>query len=71
LVAVALCQAGFDAVASAVRGIKAADAGRVALRRLAGSLPPCEPQPLYVEPPEARATAPLRPAPLSPVPCPA
>jgi tRNA threonylcarbamoyladenosine biosynthesis protein TsaB len=71
LVAVALCQAGFDAVASAVRGIKAADAGRVALRRLAGGLPPCEPQPLYVEPPEARATAPLRPAPLSPVPCPA
>jgi tRNA threonylcarbamoyladenosine biosynthesis protein TsaB len=69
LVAAALGQAGFDAVASDVRTIAAADAGQVALRRLAGDLPPCEPQPVYVEPPEARAAAPLRPAPLSPVPC--
>ncbi len=63
-VAAALMDAGFDAVASPVRSVSAANAGLAGLRRLAGELPPCDPQPLYVEPPEARAAAALRPAPV-------
>ena len=64
LVADALCRAGCAAVAGGCRTVDPAMVGRIARQRLAGALPPCEPQPLYVHAPEARAPAPLRPAPL-------
>ena len=57
-VAAALRQAGAEAIAGGLQAVSAADAGRVAFRRLAGELPPCDPQPLYVEPPAARPLAP-------------
>ncbi len=49
--------------ASGPRDVAAACVGQVALRRLAGRLPPCPAQPLYVDPPEARQAAGLRPPP--------
>ena len=62
-VAVRLRAMGCEAVAIGPRQVSAVATGRVALRRLAGHLPACVAQPLYVEPPEAQVAAGLRPAP--------
>ena len=61
-VASALRAGGADAVAGRA-AVDLPAAGRVALRRLAGALPARAAQPLYVEAPEARVSAPSRPAP--------
>jgi tRNA threonylcarbamoyladenosine biosynthesis protein TsaB len=45
---------GADVREGPAQSVRAAAVGRVALRRLAGELAPCPPQPLYVEPPAAR-----------------
>ncbi len=58
-----LRQTGTDAVMIG-QAVSAAAVGQVALWRLAGDIPPCDARPLYVEPPEARAAAHLRPAPV-------
>lgn len=58
-----LAAAGREAIASDSRLPDAAAAGLVALARLGGRLAPLAPEPLYVEPPELRPPAPLRPAP--------
>ncbi len=55
--------AGFPAAMAGPNEIAPAALGRAALRRLAGELPPCAAQPLYIEPPEARVAAGQRPAP--------
>ena len=55
--------AGFSAAIAGAGEIVPAALGRVALRRLAGELPPCAAQPLYIDPPEARVAVGLRPAP--------
>ncbi len=60
----ALRQAGGDAICVGDGRVDAVAVGRVALRRLAGNMAPCEGQPLYVEPPEARPAAHQRPAPV-------
>ncbi len=44
--------------------VSAAKVGLAARRRLGGELPPCPVEPLYVEPPEARVAAGLRPRPV-------
>ena len=54
---------GAEAIASTIQSFTAIDTGRVSLRRLAGELPACEAQPLYIEPPLARPAASLRQAP--------
>jgi tRNA threonylcarbamoyladenosine biosynthesis protein TsaB len=64
IVAAALCEAGADAVALGGQTVDPAAVGHVALRRLHGELPPCEPQPLYVGQPEARTAAVQRPSPV-------
>ena len=64
LIVAAVRQAGGDAVCAGERCISAAAVGQVALRRLAGDLPACDAQPLYVEPPEARQALHLRPPPV-------
>ncbi len=61
-VASALRAGGADAVAGRA-AVDLQAVGRVALRRLAGALPACGTQPLYVALPEARAVPPPRPAP--------
>ncbi len=61
-VAAALRARGTDAMPGSAM-VDAAAAGRVALRRMAGILRPCDAQPLYVEAPEARVQQPLRPSP--------
>lgn len=60
--AAALRARGTDAVAGPA-AIDLPAAGRVALRRLAGGLPPCAALPLYVAAPQARVPQPARPAP--------
>ena len=55
--------AGCSAATEGPDEIAPAALGRVALRRLAGELPPCPAQPLYLEPAEARVGAGQRPAP--------
>ena len=63
LAVAALREAGGDAVGIGGCGVDVVAVGRVGARRLAGALGPCDAQPLYVEPPQARQAAPLRPAP--------
>lgn len=59
----ALRQSGSDAVSAQASAISACAVGRLAWRRLAGEIPPCEVLPIYLEPPEARAASATRPAP--------
>lgn len=59
----ALLARGADASLAGVAAVDAFHVGRVGLRRLSGQLPPLAPQPLYVEPPEARPQPALRPSP--------
>ena len=59
----ALCQAGADAAVAFPQAVSVLAVTAVAWRRLAGELPPCPVQPLYVAPAEARTTAATRPAP--------
>ena len=63
-VAAALGRMGAAAVCCGDGRVSVGAAGQVALRRLAGEMPPCDAQPLYVAAPEARAVASLRPAPV-------
>jgi len=58
-----LAAAGREAIVTDSRLPDAAAAGLVALARLGGRLAPLAPEPLYVEPPELRPPAALRPAP--------
>ncbi len=58
-----LGEQGLTGVSLGPQAVSAVQVGRAGLRRLAGELPPCPAQPLYVEPPEARAPSGLRPAP--------
>ena len=59
-----LLASGMKAQVSEVIAVSAEAVGRVARHRLAGELPPCEAQPLYVETAEARPPAGQRPAPV-------
>ena len=58
-----LARQGDTAASLGPQAVSAVQVGRAGLRRLAGELPPCPAQPLYVEPPETRAASGLRPAP--------
>ena len=62
-VVAALRRAGYQAMDGGGDAVDPGAVGRVALRRLRGGLPPCDPQPLYAEPPEARPPGAWRPAP--------
>lgn len=62
-VAARLAARGDDVKLTDARLPRAADVAFVAVRRLAGALPPLAAQPLYLDPPEARPAAGLRPAP--------
>ncbi len=53
----AVCTATPGTILGERRSVSAADVGRVALRRLAGEIGPCLPQPLYVEAPAVREQA--------------
>ena len=63
-VVVALRAAGADAISAEIGSVSPEAVGRVAQRRVEGLLAPCPVQPLYIEPPEARPPAALRPAPV-------
>ena len=58
-----LRQRGAIATSSGQPAVSVHAVARVAARRLAGGLAPCDAVPLYVEPPEARPAAAMRPAP--------
>ena len=63
LVAKRLQEQGYAASMAGCGVVSAAGVGLAARRRLAGELPPCPVEPLYVEPPEARVASGLRPRP--------
>jgi tRNA threonylcarbamoyladenosine biosynthesis protein TsaB len=63
-VAARLAARGWDVLLTAIRQVDAAAIARVAVRRLRGELPALAAVPLYVDPPEARPAAGLRPAPV-------
>ncbi len=54
----AVCAAVSGTILGERRSVSAADVGRVALRRIAGEVSLCPPQPLYIEAPAIRERAP-------------